>query len=283
MCSEISAEKKHLFQVAIVISGNIKPYLEAATGLTETLHEGIGIRTERFLLEDVSDKQKDGFIQHITDNSFDLYIAIGPEAAQFYDSHLSSSRIPMIQTMIFQPEQKSNQKNGCGIFLNIPIPVQLHEIAMSFPMMSRIGLLYDPSNNQSFFEKACEIAPIYRIHLIPLEVESKKDIPSVLKKNWGRVDMIWLIPDRTVISETIIQYIIKESLLKNIPVIGFNRFFYESGAMLSFVFDYYDLGIQTGELALKILAGKPCPTTIPNFKSMINEKVKDKILLEEKK
>ena len=42
-------------------------------------------------------------------------------------------------------------------------------------------------------------------------------------------------------------------LLKNIPVVGFNEWFTENGAILSFSLDYQAIGRQTEELAQKIL------------------------------
>lgn len=39
------------------------------------------------------------------------------------------------------------------------------------------------------------------------------------------MDALWLIPDRTVISESIVKYVIKEAFLRKVPVIGYNRFF----------------------------------------------------------
>ena len=84
------------------------------------------------------------------------------------------------------------------------------------------------------------------------------------------MDALWLIPDRTVISESIVKYVIKEAFLRKIPVIGYNRFFYETGAALAFVFDYKELGQQCAKKALSILSGKNCLSTPPLFHVWVN-------------
>ena len=99
----------------------------------------------------------------------------------------------------------------------------------------------------------------------------------MLKDHWGDVDALWLIPDRTVISESIIKYVIKESLFKVVPVIGYNRFFYESGAALAFVFNYEELGRQCAVEALKALSGGGCGKTTPFFHVWINTRVLKKL------
>ena len=81
------------------------------------------------------------------------------------------------------------------------------------------------------------------------------------------------VADATVISETVVQYMIKEALLRTIPTVGYNRFFYESGAALAFVFDYRELGRQCVGEALRILAGGKCRATPPAFEMWLNARV----------
>jgi putative ABC transport system substrate-binding protein len=65
-----------------------------------------------------------------------------------------------------------------------------------------------------FFMKAAAEASSLDLKIVPLKVSSKKDIPVVLKQNWENIDALWLIPDQTVISESIVQYMIKDALFK---------------------------------------------------------------------
>ena len=180
--------------------------------------------------------------------------------------------------MVLNPPKISGQtETACGVPLDVPAKRQLEMIDQGLRAVKRLGLLYDPRYNSEFFMKAAAEAPSLDLKIVPLKVSSKKDIPVVLKQNWENIDALWLIPDQTVISESVVQYIIKDALFKKIPVIGYNRFFYESGATLAFVFDYEELGRQTGRLAANMLMGKACEKENPVFHVWLNLRVIDKL------
>jgi putative ABC transport system substrate-binding protein len=111
------------------------------------------------------------------------------------------------------------------------------------------------------------------LKIVPLEVSSKKNIPIVLQQHWEGLDALLLIPDRTVISESLVKYIIKQAISEGVAVVGYNRFFYESGAALAFVFDYKEIGEQTARLAFRILAGDVCEREDPIFHTWLNSRV----------
>ncbi len=98
----------------------------------------------------------------------------------------------------------------------------------------------------------------------------------MLTENWENIDCVWMIPDRTVISEKIIQHIIKLGIYHKKGVIGYNSFFIRSGAVFSFDFDYKALGIQTaGKIETYFKTGI-CKQEPPEFQTVINRKMVDK-------
>ncbi len=146
-------------------------------------------------------------------------------------------------------------------------------ISRALPACPRVGVLFDPSLNAEFFDSAQAEAAALNRELLPLEVSERKNIPDVLQDHWGEMDALWLIPDSTVISETLVQYMIKEALYREVPVIGYNRFFYESGCALAFVFDYRELGRQCAREAIRALSGGPCRQVSPVFEAWVNARV----------
>ncbi|RLB84343.1 MAG: hypothetical protein DRH24_05270 [Deltaproteobacteria bacterium] len=264
-------------RIIVLISRNIIPYLEAVEGLNNLLAAKTGIETEVVLLDRFKGKDQRILVDKILGGRFDLNVAVGPEAARFFWENFNDPFNSMIYTMVLDPEKIFGSTDKvCGISLNIPVGVQIREVAGRLPFLKRIGLLYDPYYNESFYLKAVESAASAGLDIIPLKISSKKHIPKVLNESFGKVDALWFIPDPTIISESIIQYIIKEALLKKIPAIGFNRFFFESGASLVFVFDYEELGAQTAKLVLKILKGGGCKKNVPVFKAMVNLRVMER-------
>ncbi len=261
--------------VALFISRSIRPYVEAADGFREKLGSISNADLEVFEVERFNSNS----LMELADrlSGADLLVAVGPEAADFIWKAPAFSRTPKLYCIILNPDNIIDPDQViCGISLNIPPQYQLEMIGSSLPAARRIGLFFDPSQNKAFFEAAADIAPLLNIELVPLAVTSKKDIPTVLTQNPG-LDCIWLIPDRTVISESIALYIIKQGILQNIPVVGYNQFFYESGAAMAFVFDYAALGRQAAELAQKVLTDQSCTPQMPVFQVWLNQSVIEKL------
>lgn len=257
--------------VSIVVSLNIRPYVEAVEGISRVFDEA-GVEYEVYFLEKFEGGSEKKLKEKI--KTADLLIGAGPEATYFLNSEFQDQKDKILYSMVLNPEKIVETPGRlCGISLTIPILLQIQKIIQIFPDVKRIGLAFDEKNNSIFFNRAFELAAKSGVEIIPLKISSRKEIPIVLEKFWGKIDGLWLIPDRTVISESIVSYIIKETLLQKIPLIGYNRFFYESGAAMSFVFDYKSLGHQTGKLAVDILSGDLCKDNVPEFQVWLNHKV----------
>jgi putative ABC transport system substrate-binding protein len=265
-----SAAEDH--KLAVVISKNILPYKEAVEGLNGLLSPKKNLTLKTYILENFPNKDVSILKKELLEKNYKLFIAIGPEALHFFSVEFSENDVPVVFSMVLNPEHIIQpKKDVCGISLQIPVERQLDEIVRVLPSLKRLGLLFDPKGNRVFFKVASEKGIAKGLKIVPLRVSSKKEIPGMLKSNWHNVDCIWLIPDRSVISESIVQYIIKEALLKEIPSIGYNRFFYETGALISFIFDYRELGIQTGRQVLLFMENETCQNQSPVFQTWINK------------
>ncbi len=264
-------------KIAVIVSLNIKPYAEALEGIHEALHER-NRDAAVFFLENYPENRQDGLKDRLIRENYDTLIGVGPEASRFIWTEFQNTHIRLLYSMVLHPEQMKEAPDApCGISMSIPVRRQIDSIARVLPQTKRIGLLFDPAYNQDFFAQTLPAAAEKDLGIIPLSVSSRKEIPRILEKNWDNVDCLWMIPDRTIISESIIQFIIKEALLHDVPVIGYNRFFWESGAVLSFIFDYKELGKQTGALAGRLVPGEKCPELSPGFQLRLNEKVLKKL------
>ena len=268
--------------IAIVVSKKIRPYLNVLEGITDSITQGSNRIKDLNKLEVffLSNSERDNNKIHffLLTGEYDLLVAVGPEAAELVWAVNGQLKPSKIYTAILNPGNiiKTHFK-PCGISLRIPVQTQIKEIAYSFPEIKRIGLIFNADYNQWFYEKASNAANIHGITIIPLDVDSKSQIPKVIKDNWKLIDCIWMIPDRTVISEKIIQYIIKQGIYNNKGVIGYNSFFIRSGAFFAFQFDYRRLGTQTGEQIELYLKNGLCSHNSPLFNKIINYKIALKI------
>jgi len=267
------AEEPGKQAVAVFVSQEIRPYLEALDGLTQSLGTDPSVFLDPYHLGRFSPDEEKELIDRIAKKDYQAYVAIGPLALRFLSDDLRPEKGARIYSMVLNPEGMiSPGGETCGISLNLPAGDQLRTIQSVLPEVRKIGLLYDPQYNGDFYDEA-KAWDGTGLSVVPVPVSSRKEIPAVLKGHWGKVDALWLIPDRTITTESLIRYIIRESIFNRVPVIGYNRFFYESGAVLSFVFDYREIGGQCGKEVLLVLAGRPCSSRPPLYRVWLNEKV----------
>jgi len=261
-------------KVAVLVSRRIRPYLEAVEGVTDALRPHLKGRIEVFYYNTISDFGIHVFEEQLVHDGFQLVVSVGPEASKLMADISQRINMPFVFTMMLNPEgMLPDGDSACGVTLKIAAADQLSEIKSALPNIETIGVLYDPKYNATFIEDSVQTGQQESLSVVPMPVSQKNDISHVLKKHWEDIDALWLIPDRTVISESIIQYIIKESLLRKVPVIGYNRFFFDYGAILAFILEYEAIGRQTAQIAIDFLAGRPCKIESPNFKPMPNKKI----------
>ena len=108
---------------------------------------------------------------------------------------------------------------------------------------------------------------------MPLAVGDRRQISDLLNRNWSAIQGLWMIPDATVITESLVRHIIKKAIVNKVAVIGYNRFFLDSGAALGFVLDYKEIGRQTADLAWRTSSGDACRILSPRFQTLTNRRV----------
>jgi putative tryptophan/tyrosine transport system substrate-binding protein len=265
------------FQTAVVVSKKIRPYIQVMEGvLQQVAQQGQAVDPDLYFLDPENSRVRDQVIQRLVDGNYDLICAVGQEAAGLvWEPGVPGKK--MVAAVLDLESVPGLPTDACGISLRIPVPLQVAAIAGTFPLVDRIGLLFDPENNAWFFDAARKASLDLDLEIIPMPVTGRARIAPVLKDHFGRVDLIWMIPDATIISEKIIHYVIKQGLYQNIGVIGYNPFFTRSGALFSFEFDYRALGRQAGEKMVTLMTTSVCLEEPPVFSLIINEKVAEKL------
>jgi len=257
--------------IALLISKEILPYLKAADGFEEEVRRSNpAIFVRRYSLEE-QELSPERLSRILDSSGYRAAAAVGPEAARLLWAANGVRSVKRFYCMVLDPERVV-ERGACGVPLNIAAFRQLQAVCRLFPEIRRIGILYDPDLNAGFVLEASAAAADMDITIVPLEVRDRGLIKQVLGDRWASFDALWLIPDRTVISETLVRYIIKEALRNGRPVIGYNRFFHSSGALMSFILDYGRIGRQAARLCLDVLSGKGCRRVEPAFSIWINRR-----------
>lgn len=256
--------------VGVLISREITPYVAMVEGLEAEINQPV----QRFFLDQEGRPYSlGGRNATLNPQMYDALVAVGPEALQYFNSYVGKSLL--IYGMVLNPENVIDvpQEQLCGVSLNIPAVSQFFSISQYLPNLKRLGVLFDPKNNQVWFKDSIAVAEARGFELVPLQVNRQGGRMEMVG-DFTRLDAILFIPDKSIISKAVIQYVIKQGVVKNIPVIGYNQFFYDSGAALSFLIDYHKVGKQVAHQAQRLLAGEKCEEAVfSDYKVFVNDDV----------
>jgi putative ABC transport system substrate-binding protein len=205
-----------------------------------------------------------------------LVVAVGLKAALAAKSEILD--VPIVYMMILDPlKHQLNGANMTGTLLEVPVERQLKIMRTFLPTLHRLGTLYDPAQTSSRVKEAVRQATINDFQLKRIPVENEKDVPQQLRTLLSdNIEVLWLMPDSTVVTNESVRFILESSLAQQIPVIGFSPEFTRLGALLSMSVSYGDVGRETGLLARRILDGERLmplnPVPIERLKITVNLK-----------
>jgi len=247
--------------IGIFLSSKIRPYLQALHGLESK----ISFDYQVFDLSENFELAK----HYAKGRKFQTCLAIGPEAINLLYQY--GTAIPnKMAIMALDLKKFLGNHQVCGIDLRIPIEFQMEILRQKFGPGRKIAILFNQEENGLLIQKAKTAATQNNLRLISLQVDSPAQIMGKLDPVLKEIDIILFIPDSVVISEKIVTHITKTALIKGVAVCGFNRFFYESGALLSFIIDYEEVGRQAARLLEKLAKEHVCIFTPPNVHLLWN-------------
>jgi len=128
----------------------------------------------------------------------------------------------------------------------------------------RIGVLYDPEKTGHYMKRVVQNARQSGLNIMAEPVKDPRDLQAKLEKLKGNVDALWMLPDSTVVTTVNLEALILFSMTHNVPTVTFTSHYLKNGAAISLDIDPFDIGLQTGELALSLLKGG-APRKIPNL------------------
>ncbi len=193
----------------------------------------------------------------------DMICAIAtPSAASAYNSCLNTD-IPVVYTAVSDPltaglanEDGTSVGNVTGSSDVLPVEEQLKMIRTILPDAKKIGILYTTSeaNSSSTIEQYKSLAGKYDFEIVESGINTTADVELAATDLVSKVDCLCNLTDNTVVSA--LQTVLDKANTAGIPVFGSEIEQVKSGCVASMGIDYYKLGVETGEMAAKILKGE---------------------------
>ena len=236
-----AAEAHHIL---VIQSTRVKPYEEAFRGFSRACHH----EAIRFVVSEGKENEIGDFIREEQPR---LIVAIGADALE---QVRQIRTIPIIYLMILNPSKiVPEAKNVTGVQMT-PSPVQQVDlIRKALPNVSKVGVLYDPNNLSKFVRQAADAARPLGLELVTREVRAPREVPGALLRLRGEIDAFWMLPDPSVVSPETMEFFILFSGENRIPLVSFSRKYVDMGALLALDTDPYDMGMQAGEMATRLL------------------------------
>ncbi len=223
-------------------------------------------------------------------NKCDLILAIATPAAQAIAG--KTTEIPILATAITDFEAarlvKSNEAPGGNVTgttdMN-PIKEQIDLLVKLVPDAKTVGVLYTSSEDNSILQASIAKEAIENLGLnyVEVTVTNSNDVQQATQSIVEQCDAIYIPTDNVFASAMPVVHGITSK--SKTPVICGEAGMVKSGGLATLGINYYDLGYQTGKMAVKILKGEAEPATMPiesaeGFDFAINGAVAEEIGIE---
>jgi putative ABC transport system substrate-binding protein len=206
--------------------------------------------------------------QKFVSENVDMILAIATPTAQA--AAKATQDIPIVITAVTDPVAAGlvdsiarPGTNVTGTSDLTPVAKQLELLKRIDPEVDRVGVIYNAGETNSLVQVdlARETAERLRLELVEVTVSSSGGVYEAAQSLVGRVDAVYVPTDNTVVSA--LESVIKVGEDFKIPIIVGEVDGVRRGALATIGIDYHTLGMQTADMAARILKGEKEPKDIP--------------------
>ncbi|MFJ7737151.1 ABC transporter substrate-binding protein [Lysinibacillus sp. NPDC097287] len=148
--------------------------------------------------------------------------------------------------------------------------------------VKKVGMVYN-AGEQNSVAQVTEVKKIAAEHGLTIEEASaatSADVKQATESLVGKAEAFYIITDNTVVSA--LESVIDVANTNKLPLIVGELDSVARGGLAAYGFQYFDIGYEAGQMAVKILKGEAKPAETPaqypqNLKLVINKKVADSL------
>jgi ABC-type uncharacterized transport system substrate-binding protein len=177
---------------------------------------------------------------------------------------------PLVFTLVANPVVAGAGKSDTdhlpfvtGSYVQAPFAEGLEALKACIPGTKRIGTLYVPGEVNSVFykEQLLAAAGKFNIEVETVGVSASGEVPDAALALCGRgIDVFCQLSDN--LTGASFASIARAAKKSRIPLMGFATGQARSGAFMTLSRDFYDNGVASGRLAMRVLSGED-PSRIP--------------------
>ena len=240
-------------RIVILTSSRAAPYEEALTGFQQVFRQqGVRAIFDVHSLEGETPRVTQ-VLQDVQQGGSALLLTLGTAATQRARQDLTT--VPIIAGLVLRADEFKGEPNMSGVTLEFPVALQLEWLRRFLPTAKTIGVIYNPAENQQRIEAASRVAHDLGLKLESQQVSDTRELPTALETLAKKIDVLWGVVDELVLTPQTAKHILLFSFQNRIPFVGLSTAWVKAGAFYALDWDYTDLGMQCGEMALKVLQG----------------------------
>jgi putative tryptophan/tyrosine transport system substrate-binding protein len=247
-------------RVYVIVSQEAEPYRLALDGLRDYLqrHEPkvtcdvIALKGDAARVPDALSRARAG--------KATLIVTLGSLATGAAIGQLKD--LPIVAGLVLSQDDLDRAPNATGVVLEFPAEVELRWMQKLLPHQKRVGVLFNPAENQGRITAATRAAKQLGLTLNARSLDSPTELPDALEAMTRHADVLWGVADQVALTPQTAQPILLFSFRNRIPFVGLSLPWVKAGAVYALDRDYTDIGSQCGEMALKVLHGTP-PSALP--------------------
>lgn len=198
----------------------------------------------------------------------DVIVAIATPSAQTMKG--TTKDIPIVFSAVSDPiaarlvaTLEKPGANVTGVSDRSPVEQQLALLKEIKPDLKKIGYLYNSSeaNSVATLKRLQNEAEKSDIVVLPSAAPRSSDVPAATRALVGKVDIIFVPTDNTIIA--VLESATKIASESRTPLFTADATSIERGPFAAQGINYYDAGVETGKLVVRILKGeKPADISV---------------------
>lgn len=264
------------------------PSLNAATDGFKKAIEDSGLKVEFDPQTAAGDNSLNTTIaNNFVSSGVDLIFANATPSAQA--AAAATSEIPIIFTSVTDAvgaelvaSMEAPGKNVTGTIDLHPDTIAKTVAFLKELGVKKVGMVYNAGEQNSVAQvtEVKKIAAEQGLSIEEASAATSADVKQAAESLVGKAEAFYIITDNTVVSA--LESVIDVAAANQLPLVVGELDSVERGGLAAYGFQYYDIGYEAGQMAVKILKGEATPAETPvqypqNLKLVVNKKVADSL------
>lgn len=246
-------------EILAVLSSPAEPYLVARTAFEQhfnSMAPGRGLKTiQPHIIRSVILRQNDDnnpLNTAVAEQRPDLIVALGSRALA--QSTRLPDKIPVIYLLVPSPERiLPADHQATGVLLQPRPGAEFRALHDLLPTLQRVGVVYNPAHSGDLIMATMANSNNFTFELRP--IKRSQEVADQLAELAGRVDLVWMPPDQTILAPQAEKSFYIFSLQHKIPLLAFSEKYLRRGASLAVTLDIDGMSRKAAGLAQLIQSG----------------------------